>query len=254
MTHPPSPRRYIRDADLRASRRASEWETFLADAWSATGASLPFAFVTRTRVRNHVAIAIVAFSALWVAACGSGSRSAISVGRSHGVTGAVAGPAGVHENVPNIDMKLTSPAFAPGLDEKNLIATAHTCDGGDTSPPIRWTSPPPITAELVVFVLASGRPISKPRVQWAVARIPATATGLRAGTLPPGAYVGENSFGRPSYTICPSRGKLEEFLVILYAIKHPLAISRQFNGVTLYERLEKTARDEGVTGFYYRRR
>ncbi len=104
-------------------------------------------------------------------------------------------------------LNLTSPAFAAGA----VVPKVHTCDGDDTSPPLRWSKPPEGTAS---FALLCDDP-DAPRgtwVHWVLYDLDPTVTDLASGvptsrSLPGGAHQGKNDFGKIGYGgPCPPPG------------------------------------------------
>ncbi len=123
-------------------------------------------------------------------------------------------------------LRLTSPAFAGG----DTIPRRYTCDGEDRSPPLRWEPVPPGTA---AWVLVCDDP-DAPRgtwQHWLLVNLPAGATGLAenegaaAATLPEGAVLGVNSWGRRAYGgPCPPPGKPHRYFFRLYALSEPVPV------------------------------
>jgi phosphatidylethanolamine-binding protein (PEBP) family uncharacterized protein len=156
------------------------------------------------------------------------------------------------EHYPKIAIKLSSPVFSAG----NKIPARYTCDGADTSPPLRWGAVPPGTAELALFVLGNdGEVAGKLPIYWAVAGLPATLRGISAGRLPPGAIVGRNSLGQSRYTICPARGQgLRHYAIGLLALPRSAAATPGFDADALFKNVRHTAEYAGLTVFTYKRR
>jgi Raf kinase inhibitor-like YbhB/YbcL family protein len=111
---------------------------------------------------------------------------------------------------------LRSPAFAAGA----AIPRAYTCDGRDRPPPLRWSAPPPRTAELVLVLRDPDAP-SGSFVHWAVAGLDARVSSL-GGTaqLPRGAVEGRNDFGVIGYKgPCPPHGaRPHRYALTIYAL------------------------------------
>ena len=112
-------------------------------------------------------------------------------------------------------MRLSSPAFAAGA----AIPLRYTCDGENTSPPLRWTKPPADTRELALLMEDPDAP-SGTFVHWTVYGLSPTVTGLDEGNPPTGAKQGENSFGKRGYGgPCPPKGdKAHRYVFTLYAL------------------------------------
>src|SRR5262249_60023622 len=93
---------------------------------------------------------------------------------------------------------LTSPAFSNG----GTIPKRYTCDGANISPALRWTAAPRGTASFSLTVFDPDAP-NGGFLHWRIARLPATARSLPAGSKlggPNGA--GERGHTRP----CPPSG------------------------------------------------
>lgn len=74
---------------------------------------------------------------------------------------------------------LTSPAFAGGA----AIPQRDTCDGDETSPPLRWTPPPKATRSLALLVEDSDAP-GGTFVHWTLYGFAAETKGLEQGAEP----------------------------------------------------------------------
>jgi phosphatidylethanolamine-binding protein (PEBP) family uncharacterized protein len=211
---------------------------------------------THHRRRRAGAIACGLLAALTLGCCGS-SRSPIT-----GTTGSGTNPtnpppptanatSATQAGVPVVNLELTSPVVGEGRP----IPRRFTCDGANTSLPLRWGNVPTGTTELVVviFNINPGSANSETFFDWAVAGLKPTLSGISAGVSPVGAVVGRNSFGQDGYTICPPKGRLQHYGVILYALAHPLTAKSGFDPSTLRGQAERTGKSEGLLGFYYKR-
>jgi Raf kinase inhibitor-like YbhB/YbcL family protein len=111
---------------------------------------------------------------------------------------------------------LSSPAFVAGA----AIPREYTCDGADAPPPLRWSTAPRGTAELVLVMRDADAPGGN-FLHWAVAGLDPHLT-LLGGTaaLPQGAVAGRNDFGGIGYKgPCPPRGdKPHRYTLTLYAL------------------------------------
>lgn len=103
-------------------------------------------------------------------------------------------------------LSLTSSAFAQG----ERIPTLHTCEGADTSPPLRWDGAPPETRSFALVCSDPDAPVGT-WYHWGIFDIPATADHLDTD-FPTDARVGGISqavtdFRRTGYGgPCPPRG------------------------------------------------
>ncbi len=107
---------------------------------------------------------------------------------------------------------LNSPGFTAG----GSIPATYTCDGAGTSPPLTWSDVPTNAVELVLVVTD---PQADNAVQWLVAGISPTSTGVAADATPPGAIVLANTHGTHAYApLCPAAGQDDTFEFTLYAL------------------------------------
>jgi Raf kinase inhibitor-like YbhB/YbcL family protein len=119
-------------------------------------------------------------------------------------------------------MKLTSSAF----NHEAGIASRHTCDGSNVSPPLTFSDLPAGTKSLALIVTDPDAPDPKaPKmtwVHWVLYDLPGDVTGLReaipAKGLPPGTLEGTNDWGRTGYGgPCPPIGR-HRYVHTLYAL------------------------------------
>lgn len=104
---------------------------------------------------------------------------------------------------------LTSPAFHAG----GTIPTRYTCDGGNVSPPLRWTAPPRGTSSFGLTMVD----VTAGFLHWQALRIPATARSLPAGAKL--AHTSLNSFHQPGYGgPCPPAGAPHRYVFTVRAL------------------------------------
>jgi phosphatidylethanolamine-binding protein (PEBP) family uncharacterized protein len=133
-------------------------------------------------------------------------------------------------------------------DLMSLLPARNTCDGADTWLPFKWSAIPSGTAELALFIV-NIKPVKEALfVDWAVGGLSPSSNGISAGTLPPGAVVGRNSFGQVGYSICPPKGTSEVYVARLVALSHPLDPQSGFDGKTFYLEAERAGTAVGLTG------
>lgn len=110
------------------------------------------------------------------------------------------------------DFRLISSAFEDG----GAIPSAHTCAGGDTSPPLVWLDPPPETESFALVMSDPDTPDPRaPKlrwVHWVVYDLPAGTRRIAnvrgAEGLPAGAVTGKNDWNRAEYEgPCPAFGR-----------------------------------------------
>jgi phosphatidylethanolamine-binding protein (PEBP) family uncharacterized protein len=148
---------------------------------------------------------------------------------------------------------LQSPAVLPVANGPAELPAAYTCDGKDNWPELRWGGVPPGTQELVLFAMSLAPVEGKLFFDWALAGIDPTLEGLEAGRLPQGAVVGQNSFGRNGYSICPPQGQAETYFFALYAIPEPLSARPGFDPHALRRRVQEVSRNVGLLPVSYAR-
>jgi Raf kinase inhibitor-like YbhB/YbcL family protein len=163
--------------------------------------------------RPAVAAVAIAFA---LAGCGgSASSSSSSSSRTASSTSPATAP--VHLSP---TLHLSSSVFHPG----GPIPRQYTCDGADTQLPLTWSGVPKGTHELVLTMRDPSAPTPN-FVHWAVAGIPASATGVPAS----GTVEGRNSFGSTGYRgPCPSAGKPHHYVITLSALSGPSGLNAGF--------------------------
>jgi Raf kinase inhibitor-like YbhB/YbcL family protein len=122
-------------------------------------------------------------------------------------------------------LEITSTAFK----NNTSIPEKFSCDGNDVSPPLAWSNSPKGTQS---FVLISKDPDASNGIwyHWVVFDIPATTTNLSENTIPAGAMVSKNSWGRAQYNgPCPPPGKPHRYIFTLYALDIPLSLPKEAN-------------------------
>jgi phosphatidylethanolamine-binding protein (PEBP) family uncharacterized protein len=151
---------------------------------------------------------------------------------------------------------------SPAMAGSRAIPIKYTCDGKDVSLPLRWSNVPPATEELALFLfdievagpLAGRRTIATQlTAQWAVVGLKPTLHELPAGRLPPGTVLGRNGSGRQSYSVCPAKGKVENYLFLIYALPSKAALQPGFTDATLFEQASHAALAQGRLFASYKR-
>jgi phosphatidylethanolamine-binding protein (PEBP) family uncharacterized protein len=149
---------------------------------------------------------------------------------------------------------LTSSAIAGGE-----IPARYTCDGANVAPPLRWGTVPSGTVEVALFAVGLSLSHTWNSVEWAVAGVKPELHELRAGKLPPGAFLEEASNGRRDYSICPPKGRSQTYAFVIFALPPGVQATPQINGVNLYHNLaegpsENRAPAKGELAVAYTRR
>jgi hypothetical protein len=151
-------------------------------------------------------------------------------------------------------MGVSVPALLPGYH----IPKRYTCDGADVSLPVQWSAVPHGTVELALFIINFQPVHGHFFFDWAVTGLKPTSQGISAGSLPSGAVVGRNSFGKVGYSICPVKGRRRptSYAVKVLALPYRLPAEPGFEANRLYLEVERLTR-KGVgfaAGEYQRRR
>lgn len=110
-------------------------------------------------------------------------------------------------------MLLKSPVFKnnQGIPER------FTCDGNNVSPPLEISEVPAGARGLVLALDDPDAPVGK-QVHWLIWNIRPEKQEIKRDTVPAGAIVGTNDFGKTGYTgPCPSSGT-HAYLFKLYAV------------------------------------
>jgi Raf kinase inhibitor-like YbhB/YbcL family protein len=147
---------------------------------------------------------------------------------------------------------LACDAFAAG----DVVPQRYTCDGTDTSPPLRWTAIPDGTAELVV--VAEDPDAADPTfLHWMVAGLePHDPGALDEGSLPEPATVGLNDFEEADYRgPCPPHDEApHRYVFTLLAAGTSLALHERFSASDLAAALDGNVLAKGVLTVRYGRR
>jgi Raf kinase inhibitor-like YbhB/YbcL family protein len=116
-------------------------------------------------------------------------------------------------------IRLTSPAIRAGAP----IPKRFTCDGAETSPPLRWAGVPGASKELALLVEDPDAP-GGTFVHWVVLRLRPSLRGVAEGRVPGGAIQAIQSFGDKGYGgPCPPKGdKPHRYVFTLYALDRAL--------------------------------
>lgn len=115
---------------------------------------------------------------------------------------------------------VTSPAFRDGQQ----VPERFTCDGDETSPPLRWTGVPDDAKALALVVDDPDDPDGI-FVHWVVLDIPVDVRSVGAGDAPRGSVQAVNSAGDPSYAgPCPPSGT-HHYRFTVYALADRTGLS-----------------------------
>lgn len=142
-----------------------------------------------------------------------------------------------------VAVAMTGTAFAAGpfaltsaeVRHKGTVAEAQVynnfgCKGGNVSPSLTWSNPPPGTKSFAVTVYDPDAPTGSGWWHWVVFNIPANVTGLAEGAgnpaaakIPAGAVQSRTDFGAPGYGgPCPPAGdRPHRYIFTVHALKTP---------------------------------
>ncbi len=148
---------------------------------------------------------------------------------------------------------LESPAVLPVANGPAELPAAYTCEGRDSWPALRWRGVPEGTAELVLFAMNLAPVEGKLFFGWALAGIDPALEAIEAGALPRGAVIGQNSFGRRGYSICPPAGQGETYFFALYALPERLSAGPGFDPRELRKEVQELSRNVGLLPVTYTR-
>ncbi len=144
---------------------------------------------------------------------------------------------------------LESPAFKTGTS----LPAKYTCDGKNTWPTLRWKGLPAQADELVLLILSVDPVGQKLLFDWAVGGLDPNLTSIEEGKLPKGAVVGENSFGKDGYTICPKKGTGQTYIFMLFAIPEALNPKPGFEARQFREEVLDQSGNVGLLSALYKR-
>jgi phosphatidylethanolamine-binding protein (PEBP) family uncharacterized protein len=147
-------------------------------------------------------------------------------------------------------MTLQSPAIVSSGGEPGSLSSAYTCDGKDSWPALSWSNVPAGTAELALYAMNVQPVEGKLFVDWAVAGLDPGLGGIEAGVLPKGVVVGENSFGKPGYSLCPA-GRGEIYMFVVYALPKRLALRPGFDAREAREQVLAISGNAGLLPALY---
>jgi Raf kinase inhibitor-like YbhB/YbcL family protein len=142
---------------------------------------------------------------------------------------------------------VTSASFRDG----DTIPQTYTCDGADSSPPLRFGNVPPGTAELALFVEDPDAP-GGTFVHWLAWGLNPAQPELAEGH--PAPIEGKNGFGSRGYRgPCPPKGTPHRYVFTVYALDQRLSLPAGADVQDLRKAVHGHALAEGsLTGRYGR--
>ena len=150
------------------------------------------------------------------------------------------------------DMRLESPAIVASGGQPGALPATYTCDGEGSWPELHWSGVPAGSAELILYAMSVQPVEGKLFVDWALAGLPPSLTGVDAGKLPKGAVVGTNGFGKKGYEICP-QGAGEIYMFAVYALPRALAPKPGFDARELRKEILAVSGNVGLLPAVYAR-
>jgi Raf kinase inhibitor-like YbhB/YbcL family protein len=191
----------------------------------------------RRPASRHLLVAALVLTGLVASACGTSGRvmRPPPPGATAPTTATTPTTAGAALNTiaPTASLfVLSSSSFTPGA----TLPKTYSCDGAGLSPPLEWSNVPAGTVELVLVI---SDPDAKDFVQWMVAGLKPTSTGIASGAKPAGAVVLANSNGTHAYSPpCPPAGQTHSYEFTLYPLKVPSGLTADSNTGVAIARLD----------------
>ncbi len=124
-------------------------------------------------------------------------------------------------------MKIWSPAF----ENNKTIPLRYTCDGENLNPPLYFEDIPLEAKSLVLIVDNPDAPMGN-FLRWLVFNIPPTTKLIEENSVPQGAQLGKNDFGKLSYSGPYPHCGTHRYFFKLYALNKLLDLNE---GVSLNE-------------------
>jgi Raf kinase inhibitor-like YbhB/YbcL family protein len=152
-------------------------------------------------------------------------------------------------------MAISSGSFPSG----GYIPKQFTCDGGDISPELSWTNPPPGAQSFALIAEDPDAPAGT-WTHWLIFDLPPSARSLPEGVgqmidkLPDGGRQGANDFGKIGYGgPCPPPGKPHRYFFKLYAVDRKLDLEPSSTRARFDQAIEHHVLDEADWMGRYRR-
>jgi len=152
-------------------------------------------------------------------------------------------------------MSVTSSAFPA----ESMIPSKYSCEGGNVSPPLSWTSVPTGTKSFALICDDPDAP-GGTFVHWVLFNLPAGVTALTEKTattamLPNGARQGINSFDKFGYGgPCPPEGKPHHYFFKVYALDASLPVKAGATKKEVEQAMEHHILAEGLLMGKYQRK
>jgi Raf kinase inhibitor-like YbhB/YbcL family protein len=148
-----------------------------------------------------------------------------------------------------INMKIESPAF----ENNQPIPSKYTCDGEDVNPPLKISDVPEDAKSLVLIVDDPDAPLGT-FTHWIVWNIDPKTNFIEENSVPVGAIVGVNDFGKNSYGgPCPPSGT-HHYHFKLYALDTTLNLDKDSKKNDLEKAMENHILEKAeIIGIYKRK-
>jgi Raf kinase inhibitor-like YbhB/YbcL family protein len=137
---------------------------------------------------------------------------------------------------------VTKPSFtltSAGFKDKQDIPALYTCDGRNIAPEISWQQPPGKVRTYALILEDPDAPAGT-WYHWVVYNIPgSTAQIPQGGSLPTGAIIAKNSWGRLQYDgPCPPPFSIHRYVFVVYALDSQLSLPRDSDAKALKKAME----------------
>jgi Raf kinase inhibitor-like YbhB/YbcL family protein len=144
-------------------------------------------------------------------------------------------------------LDVSSPAFVP----EGMIPAKYTCEGGNVSPPLVWSTVPAGTRTVALICDDPDAPGGS-WVHWVLFDLPASVSSLAekveaTGNLPNDVRQGANDFGKLGYGgPCPPPGKAHHYFFKVYALDIKVPLRPGVKKADLLQAMEHHILAEGV--------
>lgn len=144
---------------------------------------------------------------------------------------------------PRIRLELHSEAFS----DHDFIPKRYALEGGNTSPPLEWSTPPADTAEFALLCEDPDAP-GGPFTHWVLTAIPADTRAISEGKRPKGAAAGRNDFGELGWSgpRPPTGDQAHRYVFRLYALDCALGLGPGAIGAELRAAVADRSLAEGT--------
>ncbi|MDE0592170.1 MAG: YbhB/YbcL family Raf kinase inhibitor-like protein [Dehalococcoidia bacterium] len=193
-----------------------------------------------SQIRTFSFIAIVLATTIFLTACGSGNDNKTEFDPESSLIASLV---------------ISSAAFEDG----DSIPVEYTCDGNNTSPPLRWSDVPGGTRAIAILVDDPDALVGIFR-HWSVYNIPSGSRSLPAAQpkmvkLKDSTRQAFNSFDNVGYSgPCPPEGQEHEYVFFIYALSEPLDLDDDATAFDVSTALRgKVVGTGSFSGMYARR-